>query len=58
MHESEGMRMSRGQKRRYRRDRGQAMLRRLLLFLTAMVVLAGVASHFACAHRHAGDRRL
>ena len=38
--------MSRGQKRRYRRDRGQAMLRRLLLFLTAMVVLAGVASHF------------
>ena len=38
--------MSRGQRRRYRRDRGQAMLRRLLLFLTVMVVLAGVASHF------------
>ena len=38
--------MNRGQKRRYRRERGQAMLRRLLLFLTAMVTLAGVASHF------------
>lgn len=38
--------MSRGQKRRYRRERGQVMLRRLLLFLTAMVTLAGVASHF------------
>ena len=38
--------MSRGPRRRYRRNRGQAMLRRLLLFLTAMVTLAGVASHF------------
>ncbi len=37
--------MGRMERRMYRRMRGQAAMRRLLLFLTAVVVLAGLASH-------------
>lgn len=37
--------MGRVERRMYRRMRGQAAMRRLMLFLTAVVVLAGLASH-------------
>lgn len=36
--------MSRAQRKMYRRGRGQVLLRRVLLFLTALIVLAGLAT--------------
>ena len=44
MPEREARPVGRVEKRMYRRARGQALLRRALLFLTALIIAAGLAS--------------